>query len=118
MRTTPTITQVIEAIGAPEAAKAWAKNVQRWSWLYACRRPEITIQLVDGLHKRRRRSLGMAKRICEDWAGLLWTENAKIEAGGDAEQAFLDEVFGEDFTERLAQDIEVSFAKGTGPSRS
>jgi A118 family predicted phage portal protein len=114
VRATPTITQVIEAIGAPDAAKAWAKNIARWSYLYACRRPELTIELVDGTHKRRRRSLGMAKRVCEDWAGFLWTENASIEAGGDAEQAFLDTVFGEDFTERIAQDIEVSFAKGTG----
>jgi len=114
VRATPTITQVIEAIGAPKSAEHWAKNIARWSYLFACRRPELTIELVDGQHKRRRRSLGMAKRVAEDWSGFLWTENASVEAGGDKEQAYLDTIFGDDFTERIAQDIEVSFAKGTG----
>ena len=111
---TPTTTQVIEALGAPDAAKAWAKNIARWSYLYACRRPEITIELIDGKHTRRRRSLGMAKRVAEDWAGLLWTENAGVVAGGIPEQECLDRVFGSDFSERFATDVENAFAKGTG----
>lgn len=55
------------------------------------------MQMVD-CH---RYSLGMAKKVCEDWANLLMNEKVKITLEGDAEQEFIDEVFA-------ANDFEVS----------
>lgn len=39
-----------------------------------------------------RYSLGMAKKVCEDWANLLLNEKVSITLEGDAEQRFVDEV--------------------------
>jgi A118 family predicted phage portal protein len=107
--------QVVEAIGAPEAAASWSRQLQRWRHRYACRRVEVRLDLADGEHVRKRRSLGMAKRVCEDWAGLVWTENVAIDAGDDSpEQMVLDEVFDEDFSPEFMIDLEYTFALGTG----
>ncbi len=43
----------------------------------------------------RRAGLGMAKRVCEDWANLLLNERVRICAAGEREQAFLDRVLRE-----------------------
>ncbi len=43
----------------------------------------------------RRAGLGMAKKICEDWANLLMNERVRIRLGGGKEQAFIDRVFRE-----------------------
>ena len=42
-----------------------------------------------------RLTLGMAKKVCEDWAGLLVNEKVKITLGGQREQDFLDKVLKE-----------------------
>lgn len=39
-----------------------------------------------------RYTLGMAKKVCEDWADLLLNEKVKITLEGEAEQSFVDEV--------------------------
>lgn len=41
----------------------------------------------------RRAGLGMAKKICEDWANLLMNERVRIRLGGEREQDFLEQVF-------------------------
>lgn len=38
-------------------------------------------------------SMGMAKKICEDWANLLMNEAVKVTLEGEAEQRFIDDVF-------------------------
>lgn len=43
----------------------------------------------------RRASLGMAKKICEDWANLLMNEHVRIRLNGGREQAFLDRILEE-----------------------
>ncbi len=43
----------------------------------------------------RRASLGMAKKVCEDWANLLMNEQVRITAEGSREQRFLDRVLEE-----------------------
>ena len=40
----------------------------------------------------RRASLGMAKKICEDWANLLMNERVRIRLEGEREQRFIDGV--------------------------
>lgn len=41
----------------------------------------------------KRYTLGMAKKLCEDWANLLMNEKVKITLEGKAEQEFIDEIF-------------------------
>ena len=43
----------------------------------------------------RRASLGMAKKVCEDWANLLMNERVRIHVDGAREQRFLDRVLEE-----------------------
>lgn len=109
-----TIGQVAEAIGAPGAAEDWAEHLQLWESIYACERKELTLDLIDGTHTRDRRSLGMGKRIPEDWAGLLWTENAVVEVAGNPETALFDSVFDDSFAPEFADALERAMAAGTG----
>ena len=43
--------------------------------------------------KKKRRTLGMAKKVCEDWADLLLNEKCKITLEGREEQRLIDAVF-------------------------
>ena len=43
----------------------------------------------------RRAGLGMAKKVCEDWAGLLMNERVTVRAAGEREDAFLRRVLEE-----------------------
>ena len=43
----------------------------------------------------RRASLGMAKKVCEDWANLLMNEKVHIRLDGEEEQRFLNRVLEE-----------------------
>lgn len=62
----------------------------------------------------RRYSLGMGKKIPEDWANLLMNEKVKITLEGKAEQAFIDRVFLENnFAVKANEMQELAFALGT-----
>jgi len=114
------IVKVAEAIEAPpeavEAVKTWAPNIARWSTMYACARVRLVLDLIDGTHTRRRRTLGMTKRVCEDWSGLLWTENAIVTADEEKtpEALFLEAMFGERFAPLFSTHLERDFAMGFG----
>ena len=43
----------------------------------------------------RRASLGMAKKVCEEWANLLMNERVRICVGGEREQRFADRILAE-----------------------
>jgi A118 family predicted phage portal protein len=109
-----TIKQVAEAIGAPDAAAKWAENMARWNSIYACEKTTDTIQLADGTYSRRKRSLSMGKRGCEDWASLLWTENSELTTD-DAEAEVISGFLGDDFDSEFAEFLEAEvFAAGFG----
>ena len=62
-------------------------------------------------HKRY--TLGMAKKICEDWANLLLNEKVAIKAGDYTKR--LEEILNaNNFLVRANQLIEIAFALGTG----
>lgn len=62
----------------------------------------------------RRYSLGMGKKIPEDWANLLMNEKVKITLEGKAEQEFVDRVFRENnFAVKANEMQELAFALGT-----
>ena len=61
-----------------------------------------------------RYGLGMAKKVCEDWANLLMNEKVKITLEGDAEQEFFDQVCTDNNFEVKANELEeLTFFGGT-----
>lgn len=62
----------------------------------------------------KRYTLGMGKKVPEDWANLLMNERVEITVDGDNEQQFIDRVFEENnFTVRVNEMQEFAFALGT-----
>lgn len=61
-----------------------------------------------------RYGLGMAKKVCEDWANLLLTEKVKVTLEGEAEQEFFDKVCKDNSFEVKASELEeLTFYGGT-----
>ena len=61
-----------------------------------------------------RYGLGMAKKICEDWANLLLNEKVKITLEGEKEQEFFDKVCKDNSFEVKANELEeLTFFGGT-----
>lgn len=59
-------------------------------------------------------SLGMAKKVCEDWANLLMNEKVQITLEGKKEQAFIDDVFRRNnFSVKINEMQELKAARGT-----
>lgn len=67
--------------------------------------------VVTTEHKRY--ALGMAKKICEDWANLILNEKVSIKAG-DYENRLNEILDSNNFRVRGNQLIEIAFALGTG----
>ena len=62
----------------------------------------------------KRYSLGMAKKVCEDWANLLMNEKVQITLEGQKEQEFIDRVLMENnFTVKANEMQEMKAALGT-----
>ena len=65
--------------------------------------------------RRRRATLGMAKKVCEDWANLLLNEKVAFSAGSKALTSRAEEILlANNFRVRGNQLLELSFALGTG----
>lgn len=63
---------------------------------------------------RSRSSLGMAKKVCEDWANLLMNEKVQITLEGKKEQEFIDRVLtANNFTVKANEMQEMKSALGT-----
>lgn len=62
----------------------------------------------------KRYSLGMGKKLCEDWANLLMNEKVQITLEGQKEQEFIDRVLTENnFTVKANEMQEMKSALGT-----
>ncbi len=65
--------------------------------------------------RRTRKSLSMAKRVCEDWADLLLNEKLDIVLSSDKAQKAIEKVFYENnFIVSANRLVELAFALGTG----
>ena len=96
----------------------YEQNVDIWQAWYTGK--------VNSFHKYRmyngaqfvkleRYSVGMAKKVCEDWANLLMNEKVKITLEGTAEQEFFDLVCRQNnFTVKVNEMQERKAALGTG----
>lgn len=73
-----------------------------------------TVQNGERQVKCRRYSLGMGKKLCEDWADLLMNEKVQITLEGQKEQDFIDLVLTENnFTVKANEMQELKSALGT-----
>lgn len=73
-----------------------------------------TVQNGGRQVKCRRYSLGMGKKLCEDWANLLMNEKVQITLEGQKEQDFIDLVLTENtFTVKANEMQEMKSALGT-----
>ncbi len=74
-----------------------------------------TYKVYNGMTttKQKRYRLGMAKKVCEDWANLLLNEKVSINAG-DYEERLNGILQSNNFKVRANQLIEKAFALGTG----
>lgn len=90
------VIEKLKGLGFTTIEESWYSYIDLWEKWY--KGP------VAGFHdycvwngqkkvKMSRYSLGMAKKVCEDWANLLMNEKVAITLEGDAEQEFVDEVF-------------------------
>lgn len=73
-----------------------------------------TVQNGERQVKCRRYSIGMGKKLCEDWANLLMNEKVQITLEGEKEQKFIDLVLTENnFTVKANEMQELKSALGT-----
>lgn len=90
------VIQKLKELGYTTIDAAWYDRVDMWnSWYKGSVQGFHDYSVWNGQHKVkcRRYSLGMAKKVCEDWANLLMNEKVQITLEGEKEQAFIDELF-------------------------
>lgn len=96
----------------------WDKNIELWdSWYKGKVRKFHNYYIYNGQKrvKREKKSLQGAKKICEDWADLLYNEKVKINLRKDSDTKQLDEILNNNNAMVLInQGLERSFALGTG----
>lgn len=95
----------------------WYNRVDEWKqWYVGDVKAFHTYRRYNGNNWRKahRASMGMAKKVCEDWANLLMNEKVKVTLEGEKEQAFVDQVFdSNNLRVRLNEAQELKSAYGT-----
>jgi len=90
------VVQKLKELGYTTVDEGWYTYIDTWeSWYKGNVKGFHDYRVWNGQKKVNctRYSLGMAKKVCEDWANLLMNEKVSITLEGEAEQAFVDEVF-------------------------
>lgn len=91
-------------------------HISEWlAWYQGKVKKFHTYWIYDGIQskKQERYKLGMAKKICEDWANLLLNEKVSIKAG-EFDKRLKEILENNNFYTRANQLIELTFALGTG----
>lgn len=91
-------------------------RISEWlAWYQGTVKKFHTYWIYDGIQSKRQKRyrLGMAKKVCEDWANLLLNEKVSIKAGAFDPQ-LKDILEDNNFSVRANQLIEIAFALGTG----
>ena len=112
------ITEYLTRNGYTAVDDAYYAQIALWqSWYQGKVNSFHTYTQYNGQRKvtRQRKTMGMAKRFCEDWAALLLNEKVRISVGNEAAQAAMDEILKRNrFSVRANQLVELAFALGTG----
>lgn len=111
------VIQKLKQLGYDTIPAEFYSNVGVWKSWYTGK--------VKGFHRYRsynghkwvnrdRASLGMGKKVCEDWANLLMNEKVAITLEGKKEQEFIDQILTDNNFEVKASEMqELKFALGT-----
>lgn len=92
------IQKKLRELGHGSVAKGFYALISLWESWYQGEVKEFHNYTVNNgidLLECHRYSVGMAKKVCEDWANLLLNEKVKITLEGAKEQAFIDKVLEE-----------------------
>ena len=112
-----TITEKLKELGYSTVPCGFYSKVEEWKSWYVGSVSKFTwykVRTGDKTVKCKRYSLGMAKKLSEDWANMLMNEKVKITLEGEAEQAFIDEVFASNnFAVKANEMQELKSALGT-----
>lgn len=96
----------------------WDKYLDLWeSWYRGKVRKFHNYYIYNGQKKvkREKKSLQGAKKVCEDWADLLYNEKVKINLGDDEDTKQLEEIFSKNnATVLINQGVEKTFELGIG----
>jgi len=111
-----TIQQYLTGLGySPPVEEAYSHIAQWLEWYQNEVKQFHGYKIFDGLRLRdeKRYRLGMAKKVCEDWANLILNEKVAIKAGSYEKR--LNEILEtNNFRVRGNQLVELAFALGTG----
>ena len=111
------VIQKLNELGYSTIPEAFYSKVAEWkSWYQGNVKGfhNYTVQNGERQVKCRRYSLGMGKKLCEDWANLLMNEKVQITLEGQKEQDFIDLVLTENnFTVKANEMQELKSALGT-----
>lgn len=90
------IQKALKELGFNSIPKSFYNMIQGWeSWYKGDVKDFHNYTIWNGIENLdcHRFSVGMAKKVCEDWANLLMNEKVKITLEGPKEQKFVDAVF-------------------------
>lgn len=111
------IVQKLTELGYTTIPEAFYSKVAEWkSWYQGNVKGFHSYRVRNGesVVKCKRYSLGMGKKLCEDWANLLMNEKVQITLEGQREQEFVDRIRAENnFTVRANEMQEMKSALGT-----
>lgn len=111
------IYEVLRARGYTTVPESFYTQIDNWkSWYDGYVKSFHRYKIWNGIKNVNCRlySMGMAKKVCEDWANLLMNEKVKITLEGEKEQAFIDDVFEyNNFAVKANEMQEMKAARGT-----
>lgn len=112
------ITQYLKNEGYGVVEDGYYSHIEKWfRWYKGKVRSFHTYRQYNGRKRitRERKSLGMAKKVPEDWANLALNEKVEIVIDGKASETPIHKVLRENnFRVRGNQLLELTFALGTG----
>lgn len=112
-----TIAEKLTKLGYTTVSEDFYSKVAEWKSWYIGEVNKFTwykVRTGENTVKCKRHSLGMAKKLSEDWANLLMNEKVKITLEGEAEQAFVEKVFSDNnFAVKVNEMQELKSALGT-----
>lgn len=111
------IFEQLKAYGFDTVPESYYKDIDVWkSWYIGDVKRFHAYKVWNGQKhvKCRRYSMGMGKKVCEDWANLLMNEKVSITLEGKKEQDFFDLVCRENnFAVKISEMQELKAALGT-----
>ena len=112
------ITQYLSRQGYSTVDDGYYRQINKWAkWYHGKVSSVHTYKQYNGLKRitRTRKSLGMAKKVCEDWASLQLNDKVEIVISDDAvNQAVHETLDANNFWVRGNQLVELAYALGTG----